>query len=261
MRISRVICLFFVALFFGAQPLCGEAASAEDIQAYEAFRNQYGRSEQHGSSDYQQRLAFFIQRKSQVDAQNAKANKSWWAKVNKFTDMTDSEYRSMLGYRPGRAKFYGSKGSKSIMRFGGKSSFLEMDAIAEARDWRQLTSGGFLRVQGACGSCWAVAATGALEMHAEIVSKTNATKLSFSQLLDCTPNPAHCGGDGGCSGATAELAFEFAQKHGIASEANYADSDSDGKCVTTPAALRPTGFVPWILILRCSYESDCSNCS
>ena len=250
MCISLVICLFFVALFFGAQPLCGEAASAEDIQAYEAFRNQYGRSEQHGSSDYQQRLAFFIQRKSQVDAQNAKANKSWWAKVNKFTDMTDSEYRSMLGYRR-RAKFYGSKGSKSIMRFGGKSSFLEMDAIAEARDWRQLTSGGFLRVQGACGSCWAVAATGALEMHAEIVSKTNATKLSFSQLLDCTPNPAHCGGDGGCSGATAELAFEFAQKHGIASEANYADSDSDGKCVTTPAALRPTGFVPWILILRC----------
>eukprot|EP00434_Breviolum_minutum_P034360 symbB.v1.2.030409.t1/scaffold3422.1/size57166/5 len=221
-----------------------KAASAEDIQAYEAFRNQYGRSEQHGSSDYQQRLAFFIQRKSQVDAQNAKANKTWWAKVNKFTDMTDSEYRSMLGYRPGRAKFESKRTDAIMRRFGAKSSFLEMDAIAEARDWRQLTSGGFSRVQGACGSCWAVAATGALEMHAEIhVSKTNATKLSFSQLLDCTPNPAHCGGDGGCSGATAELAFEFAQKHGIASEAHYADSDSDGKCVTTPPALRPAGFV------------------
>lgn len=211
------------------------AASAADVAAYEAFRSHYGRSEEQGSSDYQQRLALFIQRKAEVDAQNAKVNKTWWAKVNKFADMTDLEYRSLLGYR--RVIRPGS--SKGIIR---GSSFLQMDAIAERRDWRKLNSSGFLRVQGGCGSCWAVAATGALEMHAEI-HQNQKQKLSFSQLLDCTPNPAHCGGDGGCSGATAELAFEFAQQHGIASEADYQDSESDGKCVATKAALQPKGFV------------------
>ena len=34
----------------------------------------------------------------------------------------------------------------------------------------------------------------------------------FSTFKDCTPNPEHCGGDGGCEGATSELAFEYASK-------------------------------------------------
>ena len=212
-----------------------EAASAEDIHAYEAFRNQYGRSEQ-DASEYQKRLAFFIQRKTEVEAQNAKVNKTWWAKVNKFADMTDSEYRSLFGYRA-----VAPRSSKGVIR---GSSFLQMDAVVESRDWRHLNSSSFLRVQGGCGSCWAVAATGALEMHAEIHSAA-VKRLSYAQLLDCTPNPAHCGGDGGCSGATAELAFEFAQQHGIASEADYQDSESAGKCIATTAALQPKGFVTW----------------
>ena len=34
----------------------------------------------------------------------------------------------------------------------------------------------------------------------------------LQQFQDCTPNPEHCGGDGGCEGATSELAFEYASK-------------------------------------------------
>eukprot|EP00438_Fugacium_kawagutii_P033671 Skav204068 [mRNA] locus=scaffold3:499705:503479:- [translate_table: standard] len=250
--------LIVCSAFLGAQGATikagfERAASAADIQAYEEFRSHYGRREQQGSSDYQRRLAFFIQRKAEVDAQNAKVDKLWWAKVNKFADMTDSEYRSLLGYR---RVIRGGPSKGGIIR---GSSFLQMDAIAESRDWRKLNSSSFLRVQGGCGSCWAVAATGALEMHAEIhlggahgaggshgshgSHGFGSQKLSFSQLLHCTPNPAHCGGDGGCSGATAELAFEFAAQHGIAREADYEDSDSDANCVAMKPALQPKGFV------------------
>ena len=33
--------------------------------------------------------------------------------------------------------------------------------------------------------------------------------VAYEEILSCTPNTKHCGGDGGCSGATAELAFQY----------------------------------------------------
>jgi len=222
----------------GTSIKAGISESMEDAEAYDMFRSQYGRNEEYGSTNYRERLAFFAKRRAEVDAQNAKVNKTWWAKLNKFADFTDSEYRAMLGYR----RVGWKPTSAGIMR--GGSSFLQMDTLAAARDWRELTSGNFLRVQGGCGSCWAVAAAGALEMHAELHKKVSTPRrLSFSQLLDCTPNPKHCGGDGGCSGATAELAFQYVKEHGIAYEDDYKDAEIDGKCRQPTAALQTRGFV------------------
>ena len=36
-----------------------------------------------------------------------------------------------------------------------------------------------------------------------------------NELVQCTPNHHHCGGAGGCSGATAELAFQFVKAYGL----------------------------------------------
>eukprot|EP00913_Durusdinium_trenchii_P018063 g16973.t1 len=96
-------------------------------------------------------------------------------------------------------------------------------------DWRQnLVSTNYVKQQGSCGSCWAVAAAGALEIHAEIAMKQQKQhshkvprNVSFKQLVDCTPNPEHCGGDGGCQGATSELAFEYVSKHGLHDAEHY----------------------------------------
>lgn len=93
--------------------------------------------------------------------------------------------------------------------------------LAASVDWRQkLQSGQFIRDQGSCGSCWAVATVGSLEMQSEIkTGKT--TELSFNQLVDCVPNPKHCGGTGGCEGATAELGFDYVKEHGLMGEDKY----------------------------------------
>ena len=37
-------------------------------------------------------------------------------------------------------------------------------------------------------------------------------------IVSCAPNPNHCGGKGGCSGSTGELAYDYVSKHGIVSE-------------------------------------------
>ncbi|CAE7351376.1 cpl-1 [Symbiodinium natans] len=240
--VSRSIFLALVCqssvLVQGTSIRGGSSVSAEDVEAYDMFRNQFGRNDAYGSEHYHERLAFFAKRRAQVEAQNAKPDGTWWAKLNKFADITDSEYRAMLGYR----RMGWTPASSAIIK--GGSSFLQMDTLAASRDWRELKSGSFLRVQGGCGSCWAVAATGALEMHAELHKKLPSPKrLSFSQLLDCTPNPKHCGGDGGCSGATAELAFQYVHDHGIAAEDDYKDSEVSGKCRQPTSLLNTRGFV------------------
>merc|ERR1719376_704727 len=70
--------------------------------------------------------------------------------------------------------------------------------------------------QGSCGSCWAVAATAALNMHAEIVSGKQFTQvLSPQSILACSPNKLECGGQGGCKGGTAEVAYDWLKSMGI----------------------------------------------
>jgi len=74
--------------------------------------------------------------------------------------------------------------------------------------------------QGHCGSCWAFASTAVIESHFAI--KTGKLfDLSPQQIAMCSPNPKHCGGTGGCAGATQEIAFEYAKTTGIYEEFQY----------------------------------------
>lgn len=65
-------------------------------------------------------------------------------------------------------------------------------------------------VQGMCGSCWAHAGVETIE-SALFLATGKMLILSPQQTLECTPNPQTCGGSGGCEGATAELAFQWAE--------------------------------------------------
>jgi cathepsin L len=207
------------------------------LESYESFRLSLGRGEE-GAEKYEQRRQIFERRKSEMLAHNAR-NLSWKLAINHMSDHTDSELRALLGYK----------------RVGGhwddSSSFLEADydeidedidtsKLATDVDWRNtLKSSAWVRNQGHCGSCWAVAATGSIEMQAERQFGI-AKRLAFQNFVDCVPNPHKCGGTGGCHGATGEFAFEFARTRGIRPEASYSGSD----CGTQdPAAMYLSGFV------------------
>jgi len=87
--------------------------------------------------------------------------------------------------------------------------------LPEDVGWGYLNSTQHVHNQGDCGSCWAVATVGVLQAHSEIHTPQNAKPLSVQELVSCVPNPRQCGGNGGCDGATAELAMDYVMRHGL----------------------------------------------
>jgi len=216
------------------------------------------------------RLALYAKFKEAVDKHNA-GSSLWKATVNKFADYSDAEVRTLLGYKrvgkwfQGRASLSSSMleiervvDSEGEVQAGQDSSetakMVDIHAKrirqgdAEAVDWRSkgLRSSDFVLNQGGCGSCWAMAAVGALEMHAEI-AKNQVSQLSWAELVDCVPNPQDCGGDGGCGGATAELAFEYVKQHGLSAAGGYTGAGfargSTASCKPSSPMISSTGWV------------------
>lgn len=96
-----------------------------------------------------------------------------------------------------------------------RPAHLKNKQLAASASWKHLATVNNTRSQGHCGSCWAVSSAGALEMHAELATGS-FIEVSEDQLVDCTPNEDHCGGTGGCKGATGELAMAYTKEHGLA---------------------------------------------
>merc|ERR1712187_925093 len=95
--------------------------------------------------------------------------------------------------------------------------------------------------QGACGGCWAFSAAETLESHLAIATGKPAPKLSTQQIISCTPNPKHCGGTGGCQGATQPLAFNYTESAGITTDEAYPFRGGTGTC--DPSKIKPVAKV------------------
>lgn len=120
-------------------------------------------------------------------------------------------------------------------------------ALPDSVDWRDQGAITPVKNQGSCGSCWAFASTETLESH-HFLKNGDLPILAPQQLVDCTPNPDHCGGTGGCEGATAELAYTYlaniSANGGQTTESQYPYTARDGQCkdASTTAAAKITGF-------------------
>ena len=103
--------------------------------------------------------------------------------------------------------------------------------LPESVDWR-LKDGVTTPVknQGRCGSCWAFASAAALESHLAIQTNT-LFSLSMQEFVSCVPNPKECGGDGGCTGSTPEIAYDFVAKYGVVEEWSFGYQSYHGEHV------------------------------
>jgi len=188
--------------------------------SFQTFIRTHGRSYKQGTTEYTNRLAIFSERLEEMLAQNSRADRLWTAGINRFSDQTEAELSQLRGWR-GTATPLSAAHAFAKAPSHMQGSFLQRVSKAapvprQWSNWTQLGSLSQVKHQRHCGSCWAVTGATVLEAHSEIY----ATPRSFSvqELVSCVPNPQHCGGDGGCRGATVELAFNYVMRHGLATE-------------------------------------------
>jgi len=180
---------------------------------FEEYVVQFERGYRPGSEEYFRRQALFESRAEHISGHNC-ADEMWKAQVNHLTDWTEEELQSLRGYKKDYSASSGQQGAAAASQLDQEDTSLPevlnydyLDAISRATD------------QGSCGSCWAYASTAALNAHAELNNNTN--RYSVAQIVACTPNPQKCGGNGGCEGATAELAYEYALTSGLSLESEF----------------------------------------
>mmetsp|Transcript_7006 Transcript_7006/g.19892 ORF Transcript_7006/g.19892 Transcript_7006/m.19892 type:complete len:431 (-) Transcript_7006:104-1396(-) len=193
----------------------GVAAAPADEARFAAFLQEHGREYERDSDEYVMRLRAFQQRLSAVEAHNARLDKLWTAGVNALADRTPDELASLRGYVHGaRAEGGGQRGQLGLV--GSSARTVDTAKLPKDFNWQQLQAMKDVKDQGSCGSCWAVSSATVLRAHAELYQRDRT--FSVQQIIDCTPNPKSCGGNGGCSGATAELAMDYIAKAGSTTE-------------------------------------------
>jgi len=224
---------FFCTVALGA---CASLALAEvrdysgyDFQAYLAeFKKVYS------DKELVLRHAIFDWNMDKIKAHNAEhqaGKHSWWAAVNQLTDWTPEEFQRL------RSKKYAPSTHPEVKLTASPSA-----PNPESVDWREKGAVTKVKNQGGCGSCWAFSATESMESHYQIASG-KLLDLAPQTYVNCVKNPGHCGGTGGCEGATMELAFNMTVQTGIALESDLPYAGRDEKCSNYKAAVKCTGYV------------------
>lgn len=197
---------------------------------FETFMAHYKRDYAHGSAEYSERYALFQERVKAMEEHNSDATRLWTAGVSHLTDRTEGELSALYGWRG-----HGSRRPASLLT--SDVSETEEREAAESIDWNNLTMAENKRDQGGCGSCWAVATAVMLETrHEAQLGKTRG--FSPQELVNCVPNPQECGGQGGCAGATVELAMKYAEESGLGDDemTPYSAIDEDCKSKQKPSS-------------------------
>lgn len=195
-----------------------------DKDQFRFFMSQHGRDYEEGSDEYESRFALFQSNWDAVDTHNKKGA-GWTAAVNKFADWTEEELSKLNGWRGDVHR---------SMKAHGKVQFRSLSKrrrqhIPVSMSWQHLKAMQDIQDQGQCGSCWAISTASVLRSHAEIHTGSNRT-FSTQELVSCITNPHHCGGTGGCDGATAELAFAYTMRFGLATSSEFAYRGADKAC-------------------------------
>jgi len=206
-----------------------DASCYAEPMNFTEFVRIYKRTYKPGSGEYTFRMGLFELHAAAAQMQNCKINSRWTAGVNPHSDWTETELMSLRGYLRGRRSRRGNgrwpvgssslRASQPVVSSAGEAS--GATELPDSVSWGHLAAIRAPRDQGQCGSCWAYSAETVMRAHAEI--QTIAQNFSVDELITCVPNPQECGGQGGCRGATAELAFEYALMHGMSLEDDAAD--------------------------------------
>jgi len=224
--------------FFLLVALCTASAKfgIENIETFEDFVKFHGKTYA-TIEEFKFREDLFYQSLQTIKTHNSIPGVSYRLGATQFADMTDAEVKAFRGLN--KRMTYGLHTVDTPASIPNPTG----GDVPASVDWRTTGVVTAVKNQGQCGSCWAFATTETVESATAIATGKLLT-LSPQNVVDCTPNPNHCGGTGGCGGATAELGFTYVAGNGIALESDYPYKGVDEACKTTVAkAAQVKGYV------------------
>lgn len=185
---------------------------------FDQYIAKHGRTYNKGSNEYRMRFDLFEANTREIEAHNSVPGKSWRMGVNQWTDRTSEERKQSLGRKSTRLPGASSGPQAQLIEAGIARTF------PDKKDWMHLEAANVSKDQGSCGSCWAFSTVNMLQAWHEIkLPGVDVGEFSVQELVNCVENEQHCGGAGGCDGATVELAMGYVTRRGIslASEVEY----------------------------------------
>jgi cathepsin L len=214
----------------------GDGRLGQTSLTFDEFLLAYGK--QYSDGDYHMRKDLFEKRRAEVVQQNtlyASGSSGWYATINQYSDWTDVERMKvrMRNYRP-----------EPMTPTTKVFSPPKKTNNPKEKSWMDVQTP--VKNQGSCGSCWTFATTECIESHLAIAEGGNSSKLEIlapQTLVNCVKNPNECGGTGGCSGATEEIAFNYTRDHGLALEKDLPYHAKDEPCTAYKAAVTSDGYV------------------
>lgn len=217
MKLVTVVAAFGLAL----------GASASEYPSFADYVAKFGKNYEEGSSEYFMRKFIYETELEEIMEHNLGGKSAYQMGVNKFTDLTPEERSAFRGHK----KNMGQEGLPFVSFSAVHEEFdWGSKKLPKSVDWRTTKYLAPVKNQGACGSCWAFSATTNVESIWAIANDAEAPILAPQELVDCVQNPKHCGGKGGCEGATAQIGFGYVQEAGMTTMANYPYTATDDAC-------------------------------
>uniref|UniRef100_A0A2N9F5Z1 Cysteine proteinase n=1 Tax=Fagus sylvatica TaxID=28930 RepID=A0A2N9F5Z1_FAGSY len=159
--------------------------------------------------------------------------------INPFSDLSEEEFEQLYtGVRGGSPMDVVKESAPLLEEVGG---------LPESFDWREKGAVTEVKMQGACGSCWAFSTTGAIE-GANFIATGNLVNLSEQQLVDCdnmcdVKDKTAC--DSGCNGGLMTNAYKYLlEAGGLEEESSYPYTGTRGECMfkSEKVAVRVVNF-------------------
>ena len=144
--------------------------------------------------EYEYRFSIFRHHLLEIEKHNSNPERTYDQGLNEFCDLTEEEFQQHLGLKV-----------PEVLQRGPQAPVGECDSYGV--DW---VSAGYvspIKDQGACGSCWAFSAVGAVESRfaVKMGSTGYLTQLSEQELVDCSK----AYGNNGCGGGWMDMAFNY----------------------------------------------------
>ncbi|WIA20522.1 hypothetical protein OEZ85_004917 [Tetradesmus obliquus] len=200
LALLALLCCVVAAAASEAQPNLLSLAKTNPQAAFTSWLRQHGKENERNLGA---RFETFKTNVEFIHSYNAQHGASHQLELNEYADMSWEVFaRTRLG-------FDATKQAESL-RSRGPTPFRHANANPPAAvDWREKGAVTGVKNQGACGSCWAFSATGAVEGINKI--KTGElVSLSEQQLVDCDTVT----GNAGCGGGLMDWAFEYIKNNG-----------------------------------------------